>query len=633
MLSSLRQNASGWIAKIFIGLLVISFAVWGVADVFHGGAESTVANIGDTEISAEQFQNEYRQEVNNFGRQFGQQLSAEQARQLGIDQRVLNRLITTAVLDQSANNLKLSVSEEAIADSIVDDPNFRGPTGDFSKLIFEQVLRQNGLSEPGYIALQKQATVRNQITQTIATIPVVPSSLLGAVNQYVNEKRSLRYFKLPIAKADALPEPASDSYQKFYDANKRTFTAPEYRKLSVLTLRPEDLAESIEVTDKELTDAFEDRKNTFGKAEQRTVQQISFKDAGAANEGFEKLKSGTDFLDLAKELGFTESDIDLGTITKAALADEKIAAAAFQVEEGKFSEPVVGSLNTVILRVTKIEPEVVKTFDDVKDELKKTLAREKAENELLDIQDNVEDTLASGATLQETADKLNITHTIFDAVDVRGNGRDGQKVADFPVAPGLLNSAFRSDIDVENDPLEVSGGGLLWFKVLDIMPEALKPFETVKDDVAKAWKEDEERKALLKLARSVVDRANKGETFADLAGEYSAEIKTSDPLKRNEDNSDLPRAAVLQAFALGENGVGSAAYSNEKARVVFQVHEIQAPEKQAAKDEEQTKQQLVQQFSSDFLSQYISGLRNDLGVSINRTTFDALVGGQYQHSR
>ncbi len=575
MLNSLRKNASGWIAKVFIGLLVISFAVWGVADVFHGGAESTVANIGDSEISAEQFQNEYRQEVNNFGRQFGQQLSAEQARQLGIDQRVLNRLITTAVLDQSATNLKLSVSEKAIADSIIDDPNFRGPTGDFSKLIFEQVLRQNGLSEQGYIALQKQAAVRNQITQTIATIPVVPSSLLGAVNQYVNEKRRLRFFKLPMSKGGSISEPESDSYKKFYDANKRTFTAPEYRKLSVLVLRPEDLAESIEITDKELTDAFDERKNTFGKAEERTIQQISFKDIDAANQGFEKLKAGTDFLELAKELGFSESDIDLGTVTKASLADEKIAEAAFQVEEGKFSEPVAGSLNTVILRVTKVDPEIVKTFDDVKDELKNTLAREKAENELLDIQDNVEDTLASGATLRETADKLNITHNIFEAVDVSGNDRSGQKIADLPVAPGLMSSAFRSDVDLENDPLEVSGGGLLWFKVLDIMPEALKSFETVKDDVAKAWKEDEERKALLKLARSVVDRANKGETFADLAKEYTTEVKTSEPLKRNEDNSDLPRGAVLQAFALGENAVGSAALSNEKARVVFQVHEIQ----------------------------------------------------------
>jgi len=626
MLTTLRKGTTGWIAKAFIGILVLSFAVWGIADVFQGGAEATVATVGDAEISSEEFQNAYRREINAFGRQFGQQLSAEQARQLGLDRRVLNNLITTAVLDSHARNLNLGLTDEAITEEIRRDPNFRDPSGNFSRLIFEQVLRQSGLSEQGYLALRRQDNIRQQLASTIAGNTLVPKPLLQAYNQYSNEKRVLKYFTLPITAIGELKTPDEGQLKNYYDLNKNRFTAPEFRKLAILVLRPEDLAENIEISDGDLQTAFEQQKGRFGKAEHRTIKQISFKSLGAANEAHSKLKSGQDFTALAKELGFKESDIDLGNITRADLADEKIAETAFSLKEGEFSEPVEGTLTTVILKVNNIEPEVVKTFDDVKEDLRNTLQREKAEIELLDIQDTIEDSLASGANLKETGNKLNVKFLEIDAVDLSGKGRNGEPVADLPNAPGLLSSAFQSDINVENDPLEISGGGIVWFEVQEVVAEKLKPFETVRNEVEAAWNESEQARRLSKLSQEIIEKARSGESLDDLAKNYNAEVKTSMALKRNEDTSDLPRGAVLQAFGLPKNGFGSASLAEGKGRVIFQVSDIRAPEKLSAKDEEGAKRSLEAQLGSDFLVQYITGLRDSYGVSINEPTFRTLTG-------
>src|SRR3978361_1201717 len=89
MLRGMRKASSNWLGKIVMatvmGVLIISFGVWGIADIFKGFGQSTLAKIGRTEISAEQFRQIYTDKLQQLGRSFGRPLTMEQARAFGLD--------------------------------------------------------------------------------------------------------------------------------------------------------------------------------------------------------------------------------------------------------------------------------------------------------------------------------------------------------------------------------------------------------------------------------------------------------------------------------------------------------------------------------------------------------------------
>jgi peptidyl-prolyl cis-trans isomerase D len=147
---------------------VLSFAVWGVADVFRGYGEGALARVGKTEISTGEFQTAFQNQVETLRRRFGPRMTAEMARLSQVDQQVLQQLISNAAIENHAKALKLGVSEKTIVDSIRKEPSLQGVDGKFSRAAFDSVLRQAGVSERAFISEQKRLEVRNQLTHRFA---------------------------------------------------------------------------------------------------------------------------------------------------------------------------------------------------------------------------------------------------------------------------------------------------------------------------------------------------------------------------------------------------------------------------------------------------------------------------------
>src|SRR5580658_1726030 len=126
MLRGMRKASSNWLGKtimsVVMGVLIISFGVWGIADIFRGFGQSTLAKVGRTEISTDQF----RQIYNDRLQQVGRQLTQDQARALGFDRQVLQQTIAEAALDEEARRLGLGQSNEETLKSIFSDPSFKG---------------------------------------------------------------------------------------------------------------------------------------------------------------------------------------------------------------------------------------------------------------------------------------------------------------------------------------------------------------------------------------------------------------------------------------------------------------------------------------------------------------------------
>ncbi|MGE0613898.1 MAG: SurA N-terminal domain-containing protein, partial [Hyphomicrobiales bacterium] len=577
MLEALRKGAGTWVAKVFIGLLVLSFAVWGVADIFGNYGGRTLAKVGDREIDQEEFRTQLQTQLRRFGAQLNRSLSLEEARLLGLDNQVLSQLVSQAALDQKAAEMNLGISDKAIVETITKQPVFRDASGNFNRDAFLQVLRASGLSEQQFIASQRESVVRNQIIQTVASGAKVPKVLVEAVDRFNNEQRVLRYVELPQEKANITADPTAEQMSAFYEAHKDEYAAPEYRKLAILVADPSELAKSIRIDEADLKAYYEANQARYRIDEQRKVLQIPFPDEAAAQAAAEKIKGGTSFADVAKEQGLTEKDIDLGNVTRLQLADKTVADAAFSLQKDEVSGPVKGQLATVIVTVTEITPGVVTSFEEARTAIEATLAQNLASQQLLELHDKVEDERAGGASLAEIGQKLNMSYRDIDAVDRQGKGPDGKDVEGLPGGSDLLSEAFGSPQGVEHDPVETSDQGYAWFNVLDVTPSRQKTLDEVREQVAADWKKDAVRDALSKLAQEMIDKVRGGESLEKIAGDMELEVRTSQPFKRNGQAEGLPPVAVQQAFSMNENGLGSAAVAEKQSRVVFQLAEVRAP--------------------------------------------------------
>jgi peptidyl-prolyl cis-trans isomerase D len=167
----MRKASSNWLGKtimaVVMGVLIVSFGVWGIADIFKGFGQSTLAKIGSTEISAEQFRQIYTDRLQQLGRQFGKPLSPDQARAFGLDRQVLQQTLAEAAMDEEARRMGLNQSNEEVLRTIYNDPNFKGLNGQFDAQRFQSVIRNFGFTEGRYIAEQRRVGLRRQIASTI----------------------------------------------------------------------------------------------------------------------------------------------------------------------------------------------------------------------------------------------------------------------------------------------------------------------------------------------------------------------------------------------------------------------------------------------------------------------------------
>src|ERR1700686_2979633 len=199
MLRGIRKASSNWLGKaimaVVMGVLIVSFGIWGIADIFKGFGQSTLAKVGGTEISAEQFRQIYLDKLQQLGRQFGRPLTSEQARAFGLDRQVLQQTIAEAALDEEARRLGLGQSDAETMRMIVNDPNFKGVNGNFDPQRFQAVIRQFGFTEQRYLADQRKVSLRRQIAGSVSAGIEPPKVLIDALTRFANEQRSIEYVK------------------------------------------------------------------------------------------------------------------------------------------------------------------------------------------------------------------------------------------------------------------------------------------------------------------------------------------------------------------------------------------------------------------------------------------------------
>ena len=301
----------------------------------------------------------------------------------------------------------------------------------------------------------------------------------------------------------------------FFNDRKDQYRAPEYRALDILLVDPSTLANAADVSDDDAKADYDKvRDARFVTPEKRKLQQIVFPDQAAADDAEAKIKAGATFDDIVKARNLNAADTDLGETTKAAMFDHAIADAAFALPQDGVSEVVKGQFGPAIVRVVSITPGVAKTFDEVKDKLKREIAPDRVGNQVQTLHDKIEDARVSGKTLAEAAKSVGLEASAIASVDAQGRDPNGAAL-DLPDQAELLAAAYASDVGVDDAPLQTNDRGWLWFDVMKVDPAHERTFDEVKDKVEAQWRAEETTKALAAKADDMVKQLEGGATLAD----------------------------------------------------------------------------------------------------------------------
>lgn len=622
MLDSLRSAANTWVAKLLLGLLVVSFGAWGISGQMlmdpTGGA---VVTAGKTEVTAIDFRLAYDRRISDLSRQFGTQLTRAQAESFGINEQVLSEVTVGALLDEAARKMGLGVSQESIADLAANDPTFRGLDGRFDVRNFDYILSQIGMTRDGYLRSQTQVARRQQIVDAVAADVSAPSTLLENIALYRGEDRTIDYVVLPRSLVEPIAAPTDETLQTYFTEKKATYAAPEFRKISYVKLEPEDIAEPEAVAREDVERAYEAQRANYTVAERRTIQQLNFNNKEDAQAAHKSLSSGTTFEDLVELQGKKLADVDLGSLPRSQIADEAIATAAFALTENQVSDVVEGAFGPVILRVTKIDPEKVTPFANVEAEIRTQLAVAEANRQIQDTYDAYEDARASGSTLKEAAEGLGLTVHTVDAVSRTGTDPQGKAINDLPFSAQLLTAAFESDEGIENVPLNVGANGHLFYEVDEIIPARDRTFDEVREQVLADWTNAEATRLLQARANEFAKAVRDGtKSLEQVATEIGQEKITKRGLKREANDPDLGRAGVTSVFTVQKDGVGTFPNPAGSGEFLFQVTEVFQPANVSANTiPEDVAQSINQTLTQDLLVQLAARLRSEIDVTVNRT--------------
>ncbi|TPK31163.1 MULTISPECIES: SurA N-terminal domain-containing protein [unclassified Mesorhizobium] len=621
MLGILRSAAGTWVAKLLLSLLVVSFAVWGVSGRLMGGlaGHDSVITAGGTKVSINEYRLAYDRQLAVMSQQFGQRLTHEQAKALGVDNQVLAQLVSGAVLDEQARKLGLGLSKDRLAELTREDPAFKGPGGQFDRRAFEYRLREVGMRPEDYLKNRAQVAVRQQIVEAVSDGLKAPDTFFKAVALYRGEDRTVDYLALPKALVEPIEAPSDSALQAYFEVNKKTYAAPEYRKFSYVRLEPQDIMDTSSVTDAQVSDDYNKNKARYTTPEMRTIEQLVFKTPDEAKAALDSLKSGATFDKLVTAEGKTPADTLLGTLAKDKIADKAVADAAFALNVNEVSPVVQGAFGPVLLRVTEIKPEVVKPLAEVSDQIRKDLALGEANRILLDVHDNYEDSRAAGSSLADAAAKLKLKVVTVDAIDRSGLRPDGSIVKDLPESPALIKAAFDAEPNTENEALTTADNGFIFYEVASITPARDRTLDEVRQKVVADWTAAETAKRLTAKAQELEKRLKAGATLDVIAGELKLEKQTKRGLKREADDADFGKEGAAVMFGVGEGGTGLIPSPTSDAQILFKVAEVFEPAgADASSVPEDARKSFTAGMSDDLLDQLVAQLQTQYGVRVDQ---------------
>lgn len=623
MLETIRKYTGSFVVKLLFVVLILSFGVWGVADVFRpGGGRDWAVRVGDVEIPPQTLRDDYQRELRRLRQAVGEGITDETARAFGLPNQVISGVVARTLLDLESDRLGLIVSDEEVRKAIQADPTFHGPNGTFDPNVLRQVLQLNGLSEDGFVRLVRGDLVRRMLIGGVMAGADVPQPIVDALYRHREQRRTAEYVLVPISAVGDIADPDDAQVNAYYEAHPERFSAPEYRAATAVILSAPSVAKGLSVPDAEVEEAYIARRSEFIEPERRSFEQVLVQDEAAAKAAGERLRQGAQAGAIASDLGQNASGGRLEKVSEAQLPRE-LSAVAFSLGEGEVSAPVKSALGWHVLKVAGIEPGREKSLAEVRDQLRREIAEGRAVDEIYALSTRLEDALGGGASLEEAAKTLGLDVRRVEAIDAGGRDRSGAELADLP--EGFAQTVFAT-AEKSESVLTESGRDTFYVARVDaVTPAGLKPLPAVRNDVIAAWKAEQRAERAKAKAEAIAEAAKGTGSLAPAAEAQGLSARTTPPFQRSarQPVEGVPAAIIDEVFAAqqGEVALVPADNGTYVARVASIVEADPKARPEAVAD---LREDLDGQAQEDALAQLSSGIRREFPVTMNQSVIEQM---------
>ena len=475
MLSSIKNKTKGWVAYLIVGLITVPFALFGINEYFTGASNVIVANIDDDEISKEEFLSEFNPQKRRLQQKLAEKYDTDFDAVL--KHSILNQMIDRRLLDQLAESMSHATTTAEL-NAIIQTNDLFADQGRFSIEKYKQLLRLNGYTPTQYESIKAKELTQNQIKYNLLDSAFILPSQLSRLQQLNDQQRDFSYIQLNANDYTSKVKVDEKSVKDYYDNQKESFFAPEQAKIEFVELSLSEVAKKVSVTDDELFNFYEDEQARFTTEEERQAQHILLEDEKTANKVLNLLTQGGDFAALAVEYsqdtGSKDAAGDLGFFTRGVMVGA-FEDSAFTMKEGDLSGLVKSEFGYHIIKLNKIKPGVVKSFESVKSELTELYTQSQAQKDLYNLTEQMAN-LAYEANLEELANQMNLELQTTEFFD-RQNSKLDTKLVSTTFSDVVFNKGENSQV------LELGDDRFVVVNLKDKLSKRQKSFKEVKGEI------------------------------------------------------------------------------------------------------------------------------------------------------
>ena len=554
MLDLLRRNASGPFGLTLIILLVLAFSVWGIGDIFRNYDVGTLARIGDREVDSQEFLFRYNREINRISNELERFVSNEEARDSGIDIQILTNLLVEKTLNSSADKMKLRPSDKSLTERLKNTNSFRNAFNQFDKNVFNQVLRQNGITEDLFFNMERDSIAQAQIYRALFENLNISKEFSNLIHRFQNEDRSVDYLVLNTNTENVDPyEINNQELLSYYNNNKDNYKSESKRDFTLLTLLKSEISSLIEVEEEIIKEIYENNLSDYETPEKRTYYVIPFNSSEEVNSALNNFKENTDINNIIVSRGLSVEDVLQSSISLEEGLNEAISNKAFEVDKNILAGPVQGPFGPTLIYVTKIESSLKKTFLEVKEKIEQDYKSGETQDKIYEIYNVIEDQRAAGLTFEEIALENNLKLSQYSSVNDNGSNFSNSDI-DLALRNLIIETIFDSDIGLEMDPLEDQNGNVVFIRVDNIDEETILNFDNVQNEVRSDIINQRQKKDLEDISFQYLNDINNNiNNLEQIADNLNVAILKRDNLSRYSFDEVFSRSAIEEIFKTNVN--------------------------------------------------------------------------------
>lgn len=554
MITIFRNFTKSPVFTALMGLLIASFAVFGLRDVFTSVGDNNVVTAGKRSVSVQ----DYKKVFDNYKQQYAQQhngqgFTNEEFVAEGQDGALLDELAGQAALGAWFDSIGVKPSAKLIVDQLSQIPAFfNNATGRFDKSMYEQALQRQGIDQKTFEGQMADQISSSQYGGAAMAGFKVPRIYAATAAAFGLQTRDFSYFVVSDKSVPAAPAPTEADIAAFYKAHLDMLTVPETRQADMVTLSAEQLMPGISVSDEDIKKAYDARLDTLRTPETRTFVQITVSDMAAATKVEAALKAGQSPDAAAK--ANNGHVIDYADKPQTAVADEKVGAAAFAMHPGDVSDPINGTLSISVVKMGDVKTGSTPSLESVRAKIEQDIKHDRASDMLNKASHDLADALAAGADFDAAVKKVGLTPKPLPPVTAEGHVMTNhgwsteQDPGDLSRYSVIVKDIYNLQQGATSDVEEFGPGQYFALKLVNLKPAAAPPIAAIHDELAGAWKMQKVSAQVQDKAQDISDRLKKGEPIAKLAAEAQSEVKTVANADRSGGVQRVPAQIMGRVF-------------------------------------------------------------------------------------